>query len=124
MADALRQPTDAALIAASKVEGRPVFDRAGERLGAVKELYIDKLTGEVEFAALSVGGVMGLGATYHPLPWRALTYDTEKDGFVVDVDRERLEQSPAYDVERLSRPDYGWGPEVREYFGCTGAPPD
>jgi len=123
MSEPLKRPTDAALIAASKVEGKPVFDAAGEKLGAVKELYIDKLTGEVEFAAVSVGGVLGVGETYHPLPWRALSYDTGKDGFVVNVDRARLETSPAYDVERLSRPDYGWGPEVREYFGSTGAQP-
>jgi hypothetical protein len=123
VSDPLKQSTDTPLIAASKVEGRPVFDRRGEKLGTVKELYIDKISGEVEFAALAFGGVLGVGERYHPLPWTTLDYDTDKDGFVVDVERDKLEASPAYDEARLAGPDDGWGPEVREYFGYTGARP-
>ena len=120
MSDPMKQSTDSSLIAASKVEGKPVYDPAGERLGTVKEIYIDKRSGEVEFAALAFGGVLGMGEKYHPLPWTALDYDTDKDGFVVDVDKEALEASPSYEQDRLAGSDYGWGTEVRTYYSGLG----
>lgn len=116
MSDPMNKSTDSTLIAASKVEGKSVYDTAGEKIGTVKELYIDKASGEVEFAALSCGGMLGVGEKYHPLPWSALDYDTDKDGFVVDVDKQQLEASPAYEQERLSSSDHGWGAEVRRYY--------
>jgi sporulation protein YlmC with PRC-barrel domain len=123
MSDPMKQSTDSALIAASKVEGKPVFDTAGEKLGTVKEIYIDKRSGEVEFAALAFGGVLGMGEKYHPLPWSELEYDTDRDGFVVDVDKAALEGAPAYAQDRLADSDYGWGAEVRTYYaGLGGAP--
>jgi hypothetical protein len=120
MSDPMKKSTHSSLIAASKVEGKPVFNPSGEKLGAVKELYIDKASGEVEFAALSFGGMLGVGEKYHPLPWGALDYDIDKDGFVVDIDKNELESSPAYEQERLSGVDYGWGAEVRDYYASHG----
>jgi uncharacterized protein YrrD len=120
MSDPMKQSTDSALIAASKVEGKAVYDTGGERLGTVKEIYIDKLSGEVEFAALAFGGVLGVGAKFHPLPWTALDYDTDKDGFVVDIDKSALEASPSYEQDRLTGADYGWGAEVRDYYSNLG----
>jgi sporulation protein YlmC with PRC-barrel domain len=116
MNDPLRQSTDAPLIAASKVQGKPVFDPDGEKLGTVRELYIDKLSGEVEFAALAFGGVLGMGEKYHPLPWEVLDYDTNKDGFVVNLSKDVLKGSPAYEDARLSAPFPDWSDEVRSYY--------
>jgi hypothetical protein len=120
MSDPMKQSTHSSLIAASKVEGKPVFDPSGEKLGTVKDIYIDKTSGEVEFAALSFGGVLGVGQKFHPLPWGALDYDTAKDGFVVNVDKDELERSPAYEHERLTGGDIGWGAEVRDYYASHG----
>ena len=115
MSDPMNQSTDSRLIAGSKVEGRPVFDTAGDRLGTVKEIYLDKKSGKAEYAAMAFGGALGIGEKYHPLPWRALDYDPGKGGFVVSLDKRQLEGSPAYDETRLGR-DYGWDAEVRDYY--------
>lgn len=119
MSDPMNQSTDSLLIAASKVEGRAVFDSAGQKLGVVKDLYIDKESGEVEFAALAFGGVLGMGEKYHPVPWRMLDYDTDLDGFVIDVDRQAVETSPAYERDWLTG-DRSWGGEVRTYYMGLG----
>jgi sporulation protein YlmC with PRC-barrel domain len=116
MNDPMNKSTDSSLIAASKVEGTDVFDPTGEKLGTVKDIYIDKVSGEVEFAALAFGGVLGMGEKYHPLPWKELDYDTERDGFVVEIEKEDLEASPAYEQDRLSGADRAWGTEVRNYY--------
>ena len=74
------------LIASSKVEGTAVYDRAGESIGAIHNFMVDKVSGQVAYAVLSVGGFLGLGETHHPLPWNALTYSVELSGYVVDID--------------------------------------
>lgn len=116
MADSLNKSTDSALIAADKVEGTAVFDRNGERLGSIKDIYIDKVSGKAEYASMSVGGVLGVGARYHPVPWSVLNYDTEKDGFVVPLEKAELEATPAYDEQALYAADYPWRGEVTDYF--------
>jgi len=84
------------LISADKVEGTAVYDRAGNRLGTVEDLMIDKVSGRVAFAVMSFGGFLGIGENHHPLPWSVLTYDTVRGGYVVDLTKEQLEGAPAY----------------------------
>jgi sporulation protein YlmC with PRC-barrel domain len=88
----------AQLIAARKVNGTAVVNRAGERIGAIYDVMIEKRSGKVAFAIMSFGGFLGLGEKYHPLPWSMLNYDQEHGGYIVDLDRNRLEGAPAYDV--------------------------
>jgi hypothetical protein len=78
------------LIASNKVEGAPVYDPKGEQIGTVYNFMVDKLTGQVAYVVMSFGGFLGLGEGYHPLPWRALTYDPGLGGYVIDLDREQL----------------------------------
>src|SRR5918998_5327395 len=84
------------LIASNKVEGTPVYNRAGDQLGTVYNFMVDKVSGQVAYVVMSFGGFLGIGESYHPLPWRALTYDTRLGGYVVDADRARLERAPRY----------------------------
>jgi hypothetical protein len=86
------------LISSEKVEGTAVYDRKGERLGSIHHLMIDKYTGQVAYAVMSFGGFLGIGESYHPLPWKMLTYDTRLGGYVVDLDRSRLEGAPSYSL--------------------------
>lgn len=111
--------TDMRLIAADKVEGVSVYNPEGEKLGSVENIFIDKLSGQAEFATLAFGGVLGMGEKHYPLPWSVLTYDTRQDGFVVDLDKKTLEGAPGYDNERLYEPNYGWREEVSGYYGAA-----
>jgi len=92
----IRPESGRRLISADKVEGTAVFNRAGERLGTVENIMIDKISGRVAFAVMSFGGFLGIGENHHPLPWSVLTYDTTKGGYVVDLTREQLEGAPTY----------------------------
>jgi uncharacterized protein YrrD len=120
MSDTLKQSTDSALIAADKVQGTAVFNRTGERLGTIKDIYIDKRSGKAEYASMAAGGVLGVGAKYHPVPWSFLDYDTDKDGFVVDLDKDALEATPAYEEDALYAENTPWRGEVTDYFGARG----
>jgi hypothetical protein len=70
---------------------------------------------------MSFGGFLGIGDSYHPLPWSELTYDEEQGGYVVDIDRSRLEGAPAYsDTSVWDDPNFGR--RVSDYYGTPYAP--
>jgi len=92
------------LISSEKVEGTAVYDRKGEKIGSVHHLMINKYTGQVAYAVISFGGFLGIGAEYHPIPWRLLDYDEQVGGYVVDIDREQLEKAPRFAESR--EPDW------------------
>jgi hypothetical protein len=111
------------LIASNKVEGTAVYNRQGERLGTVYNFMVNKRSGQVAYAVMSFGGFLGIGESYHPLPWSALTYDPSQGGYVVDVSKERLEGAPSYtssDVPDWSDPAYGR--RVSDYWGAPYGP--
>jgi PRC-barrel domain len=106
------------LIASDKVEGTAVYNRQGERLGSVHNFMVDKRSGQVEYAVMSFGGFLGMGGSYHPLPWKALTYDTNQGGYVVDLDKDKLKGAPSYSTgEAQSWGDPAYGRRIDDYYG-------
>jgi len=107
-------------IAADRVQGTSVYNRAGDKLGTVDKVMIDKVSGRVCYAVMSFGGFLGIGERYHPLPWDVLDYDLRMGGYVIDLTREQLEGAPT--IGRNERVDYDdpvWGRKVHEYYGVT-----
>ena len=107
------------LISADKVEGTPVYDRQGGSIGSVYTVMIDKYSGQVAYAVMSIGGFLGIGERYHPLPWKALDFDPRLGGYVVDVTREQLERAPSYASDDAPWDNPGYGRSVYDYYGMT-----
>ena len=106
------------LIASNKVEGTPVYNRQGERLGTVHHFMVDKYSGQVTYAVMSFGGFLGIGESYHPLPWKVLTYDVRQGGYVVDLDKSRLERAPSYTSSTAPTwSDQAYRRGIDEYYG-------
>jgi hypothetical protein len=106
------------LIASDKVEGTTVYNPAGDRLGTVHNFMVGKRNGKVAYAVMSFGGFLGIGESYHPLPWEVLTYDTAKGGYVVNLSREQLEGAPRYSAS--DAPDWtdaAYGRRINDYYG-------
>lgn len=104
------------LIYASKVNGTSVFDADGARIGSVEDVAIDKLSGEVAYAVLALGGFLGIGEKYHPIPWRMLDYDPDEGGYVVSLNREELEAAPSYDKDDLADTGAAYRDQVDDYY--------
>jgi hypothetical protein len=108
------------VINADKVEGTAVYDPKGDKLGTIDDLVIDKVSGKTLYAIMSFGGFLGMGEKQHPLPWATLKYDTRLEGYVVDLDKDRLQNAPSYergaDVDWT--PDYGR--QVNQYWNVPG----
>jgi hypothetical protein len=128
MADVSTASVDTArrLILASKVNGTPVFNGKRERIGEVDDLAIGKRDGKVAFAILSFGGFLGMGETYHPIPWSILSYNTDLNGYVVSLNKEQLRAAPSYSKAELAdvgNMDEPLRDSLDSYYGPLGATP-
>lgn len=110
------------LIASDKVEGTPVYNLEGARIGDVLNLMIEKERGTVEYAVMSFGGFLGIGERYHPLPWKALRYDREQGGYVVGLDKEKLRQAPSYARGEDPVFDAAYAQSLYGFYGVPWAP--
>jgi sporulation protein YlmC with PRC-barrel domain len=117
MTDELATEETGELIASDKVEGTPVYNPDGERLGTILNFMVDKRSGKAAYAVLSFGGFLGLGEDHYPLPWDMLDYDADKNGYVVDISRDALEGAPGYSSDREPVFDRAYGENIYGYYG-------
>jgi len=97
--DALVPPSDDAnslLVASNKVDSLKVYGRDGEHLGFVSSLMLNKGTGSATYAVLALGGFLGVGRSYYPLPFQLLEYERVSDHYVVTIDKRLLEGGPSW----------------------------
>jgi sporulation protein YlmC with PRC-barrel domain len=108
------------LISADRVQGTPVFDHEGDKIGHLEDVMLDKETGKVAYAIMSHGGILGAGEKYHPIPWSILRYDVDKQGYIVPMDKADLEKAPTLDHTEIYGDD-AWQQVVHSHYG-TPAP--
>ncbi len=106
------------LFASNRVDGTKVRSRDGDALGSLHSLMINKRTGGAVFAVLSIGGFLGLGKSFYPLPFDLLHYDPTADHYVVTIDRRLLEGGPSW---ANNPPDFGqaYADRVAKYYGTA-----
>lgn len=105
------------IVNANDVIGVEVKNPQGEDLGKVEALMLDKIEGTVAYVVLSFGGLFGMGDKLFAMPWSIFDYDKEEDCFVINVDKETLQNSPGFDKDHwpdMSNPN--WGTSIRDYY--------
>lgn len=108
-------------IAASRVTGTGVYNRAGEKIGHVEDVVLDKMSDKVMFAVIGFGGFLGIGERYHALPWSMLDYDTARGGYVCSLSKQDLEQAPSYELNDLLKNDGGGTVPSLDYYNRFSA---
>src|SRR4051812_27716842 len=85
MAEAESSSTSAKpLIESDRVEGTTVYGTGGERIGTIKRLMIEKISGRVAYAVVEFG-FWEIGEDEHTIPWSKLEYDTSLGGYRTDI---------------------------------------
>ncbi|MCX8569409.1 PRC-barrel domain-containing protein [Aminobacter sp. MET-1] len=92
-------------IPASRVIGTSVYNSAGETIGTIEDVILDKTSNGIMFAVVGFGGFLGMGEKYHAVPWPALGYDKTRGGYVVPFSVDQLKAAPAYSVSELTQDD-------------------
>ena len=103
-------------IRAKKVIGTSVKDTAGNKIGVIEDVVLDKESNNIMFAVVGFGGFLGMNEKYHPLPWEALEYDEDLGAYCVNYSRAQLEAAPAGSIEELTREDGRFRERAYEYY--------
>ena len=109
--------TTTTVISSDRVEGSSVYNSVGDKLGSIDDLMIDKHSGQVRYAVLEFGGFLGMGTDRYPMPWNMLKYDTDLGGYVVPLDKAKLENAPSYESECTPEYSDDYGRKVYDYYG-------
>ena len=75
-------------IRAKKVIGTTVKNTAGEKIGQVEDIVLDKTSNKIIFAVVGFGGFLGMN-----------------DSYVVPFTKEQLQAAPSDSLDKLTRQD-------------------
>ena len=95
-----------------------VKGREGDKVGSVYEFLINKRTGRTAYVVLTIGGFLGMGKAFYPLPFSLLAYDPAADTYLVTIDRKVLEGGPSW----AANPplfDQAYANRVASYYGVA-----
>ncbi|MFJ7106168.1 PRC-barrel domain-containing protein [Pseudomonas sp. NPDC098740] len=117
-ADSEEQGPGPDLMGADTLIGNDVYNHNEEDLGDIKEIMLDVRSGRVSYAVLSFGGFLSMGEKLFAVPWNALTLDTVNKRFVLNVEKERLENAPGFDKDNWpNMADESWATEIHSFYG-------
>lgn len=89
---------------ASLLIGQPVTNAAGETVGDINDLLLDK-NGRIETVVIGVGGFLGIGEKNVAVPFNTLRFTVGVDGARVvtaDLSKERLMEAPKFTATEKS----------------------
>lgn len=109
------------LVSSNRVEGTAVLARDGDKVGTVAAFLIDRFTGRADYIIVAMGGVLGLGSSYHPVPWSLLAFDPVREGYVLTIDRAVLSSGPSFKGGADPVFDTAYTDRVLSYFGQSRA---
>jgi sporulation protein YlmC with PRC-barrel domain len=78
-----QHPHPSPIVSTEDVEGTAVYDVAGNKIGRVDHLMVDKASGRVTAAVINVVGLFGIGHSHREVPWTALAYSTRLHGYLL-----------------------------------------
>jgi sporulation protein YlmC with PRC-barrel domain len=96
--------------------------REGEKLGSVREAFLNLSSGAIEFLIVEANSLLGTGKV-HPVPWSAVRFDDVDDAFKAPMTKEQFKASPSYDRDQLADANYGWHEQASKYFSNAMTPP-
>jgi hypothetical protein len=117
MSAAETAPESARSLLTARVDDTLVYDPDGRKLGSVHSFHIHRASGQVEYAVLSFGGFLGLGQSFHPVPFGLLSVNQERGGYTVIVSKTMLDGGPSYRPDSAPVWDAPYARRISEYFG-------
>ncbi len=106
------------VMSASTLIGDKVVNTNNEDLGKIEEIMLHIDSGKIAYAVLSFGGFLGMGDKLFAIPWEALTLDEDRKEFILNVEKEKLENAPGFEKDQWpDMADRTWGKEIYTYYG-------
>ncbi|WP_188657019.1 PRC-barrel domain-containing protein [Sphingomonas metalli] len=115
----MSNPSDAPtqiLIQSNVAHSVKVESRDGDAVGSVYSFMVHKGSGRVTHAVLSLGGFLGMGKSFYPVPFQLLQFDPVRDLYVITIDRRLLEGGPSW-ANNAPVFDQAYADRVASYYG-------
>lgn len=112
-------------VAASALVGVELRNRAGEKLGEVKDLLVDPARNNASWLIVERGGFLGLGENTAAVPADRLAVTRDNDTVLIDMPKEQFENAPEL-KERKWLFDPAWRDRNAAFYRGAqpqGAPP-
>lgn len=106
------------VLVAARTDGLRIRSRDGDGLGHIHAFMVEKASGQTAYAVLSLGGLLGMGESYYPVPISLLNYDVANDDYVVTIDRRQLEGGPSWSNNTPAF-DRAYADRVSSYYGIA-----
>jgi len=122
--DTIRQNQASEELRADWVVGTTVRTPAGETIGTIDDVLLDKEEGAVTAAIVSVGGFLGFGAKQIAVKWDDLQQEYDGSQIVLDISREDAEAAPEFNFRDQQLPPPPPPPAAQGTGGLgAGSPP-
>src|SRR5215211_3783101 len=76
-----------------------VYDVAGEQIGSVEDLYVDRETRLASYLVVSAGGFLGVGKKTFLVPVEEVSRDVGEERVTITVPKEKVLNSPEFDQD-------------------------
>jgi hypothetical protein len=104
------------LVESDQIHGTAVYDATGKRIGTIRRLVIEKVSGHVVYAVTAFGGFLGVGADIHTIPWERLHYDTALGGYRTNITESQLQDAPEFSREDPRLLSHQQRKDLNEYY--------
>jgi len=114
----------AGYVQTSKLIGTKVKASAGEDIGVIKDVVLDRNTGCMAYTVLSAGGggTRGAGqAKTVAVPWTVYSPSSDPSILMVRVERDRIYNAPEFDYARID--EYGRTGYINNVYSYYGVSP-
>ena len=120
--EAVRQNQEPQELRADWIVGTTLQTPAGETIGTIDDLLLDREDGSVTAAIVSVGGFLGFGAKQIAVKWQDLEEEYDGSEIVLALTREEAEAAPEFDFRDQALPPPPPAPEPDAGLGTTPPP--
>jgi sporulation protein YlmC with PRC-barrel domain len=104
-------------LTATSIIGDAVENPQGESLGKIDNLMINLNTGQIEYAVIERGGILGVGGKLFAIPFDELRVDEVKEIFILDRDDNYVKESPGFDSSHWpATNDHSYFDSVNAYY--------
>ena len=102
---------------AKTVIGMKVQNSQGEALGEIHDLVLNFDNGNIAYVVISSGGLLGVGDTLRAVPWKALSLNSQADGFALNMDQTAWKKAPSFkDNDWPEVADRDWNRQLESYY--------
>ena len=105
------------LSAAESIIGQTIHDPRQEKVGVIKDIFIDPNKNEPVFVILAEGGFLGLGSDYVALPWHMLEFNTNSGSVLLEENIKKIKGAPEIDIDKLRNSDRDELNKLVNYYG-------